>query len=347
MRAVVLLSSEYSPHGKSLMLDTIWEWLKTQFDRLLSVFSHPLFKISGTDVTAGGIIWLILTIIIGFVVSSVLRRLLNGYINRKQTRPGEFAALYTLGRVLHYVIMSVALFVGLSTIGIDFTKLALIAGGLGIGIGLGLQNVVNNFVSGLVILFDRSVKVGDFLQLEAGVSGRVKEINTRFTRITTNDNIDILVPNSQLISDRLVNWTLRENMTRMHVPFGVAYGSDKEVVKKAALEAADSVPYTLKHRPGRDPEVWLVNFGDSSLDFELLIWLTPDGVHSPARVKAAYMWALETALRKYEVEIPFPQRDLHLRSGFQRPVGSEPEEDKATRDQVETDEQPNPASKPS
>jgi small-conductance mechanosensitive channel len=161
--------------------------------------------------------------------------------------------------------------------------------------------------------------VGDFVELESGVTGEVKEINMRSTLITTNDNIDILVPNSEFVGGRVTSWTLREVQRRVHIPFGVAYGSDKERVRKAVLEAADNVPWTLHKVKGRQPQVWLVNFGDSSLDFELVAWLTPEAVKRPGAVQAAYLWEIETRLREYGIEIPFPQRDLHLRSGFGRP----------------------------
>jgi small-conductance mechanosensitive channel len=111
----------------------------------------------------------------------------------------------------------------------------------------------------------------------------------------------------------MINWTLRETDRRIHVPFGVAYGSDKDLVKKAALEAAESVPHTLSNER-RKTSVWLVNFGDSSLDFELVVWLQPQAVKRPGAVQADYLWAIETSLHKYGIEIPFPQRDLHVRT---------------------------------
>lgn len=134
--------------------------------------------------------------------------------------------------------------------------------------------------------------------------------------ITTNDNIDILVPNSEFVSGRVTNWTLREAHRRLRIPFGVAYGTDKNLVRQAALEAAESVPFTFTGSKAREPQVWLVGFGDSSLNFELVVWLTQDAVKRPGSVLAAYNWAIETALGNHEIEIPFPQRDLHLRSYF-------------------------------
>ena len=221
-----------------------------------------------------------------------------------------------MGRLTHYTIVILALFIALTSIGLDFSNLALVAGALSVGIGFGLQSIVNNFVSGLIILFEHSLRVGDYIELDTGLTGTVKAINVRSTLINTNDNIDIVVPNSEFVTTRLTNWTLGERILRVRIPFGVAYGSDKEVVKKAAMEAAEEVPYTLTNMKGRETDVWLVEFGDNSLNFLLLVWVNRQGARRPTRTRAAYLWALETALNKHGVEIPFPQRDLHLRSGW-------------------------------
>jgi small-conductance mechanosensitive channel len=157
----------------------------------------------------------------------------------------------------------------------------------------------------------------------------VREINFRSTVITTNDNVDIVVPNSAFVQGHVMNWTMRDANRRVHVPFGVAYGSDKELVRKAALEAAAAVGHTLADDEKRKPQVWLVAFGDSSLNFELVVWLSQEAVKRPGVVKADYLWAIETALGRHGIEIPFPQRDLHIRSwanSARPPAASNPAE---------------------
>ena len=218
------------------------------------------------------------------------------------------------GQVLKIAFIIIAILIALQVVGVNLTALTILSGTLGIGIGFGLQAIFSNFVSGLIILIEKSVKVGDFIELQSGVTGLVREINIRSTLVTTNDNVDILVPNEEFIKAQVINWTHREARRRVRVPFGVAYGSDKELVRKAGLEAAEEVEWTLKGMPGRTPQVWLTKFGDSALEFELVVWLTDAAVSRPARVVADYNWALHTALEKYELEIPFPQRDLHLKS---------------------------------
>ena len=206
--------------------------------------------------------------------------------------------------------------IALASIGLDFSNLAIVAGALSVGIGFGLQSIVNNFVSGIIILFEHQLRVGDYIELDNGLTGTVKSINVRSTLINTNDNIDIVVPNSEIISTKLTNWTLGEHFLRVRIPFGVAYGTDKELVRKAAIEACDEVSFTLTNMPGREPDVWLVEYGDNSLNFLLLVWVNRQGARRPTRTRAAYLWAMETKFREYGIEIPFPQRDLHIRSGW-------------------------------
>ena len=221
-----------------------------------------------------------------------------------------------VGQGVRLVLLFLALILALNVIGIDLTALAVFSGAIGIGIGFGLQAIFQNLMAGIILLAEGSVKVGDFVDLDNGLRGTVKAINIRSTRVTTNDNVDILVPNADFINNRVTNWTLRDGHRRVRIPFGVAYGTDKDLVVKAALEAAKSVDaHELKGIYARPAEVWLVNFGASSLDFELVLWLSPASAKRPAKVHADYTWALETALTKYSIEIPFPQRDLHIRSG--------------------------------
>ena len=269
---------------------------------------------NGYSLSVGMLLGALLILLISKLASWLVQRGLAGYGARyAHANP---AALYTLGRLSHYAILVLGVVLALGAAGIPVSKLTLIAGGLGIGLGFGLQAIFNNFISGLILLFDRSLKVGDFVELASGVHGSVRDIKIRATRITTNDDVDILVPNSEFVSGRLINWTLQEATRRLRVPFGVAYGSSKELVKQAALEAAAAVPFTLSMEGPRAPQVWLVGFGSSTLNFELVVWLNADATRRPSSALAAYNWALETALVGHGLELSWPQRDLRLRSWF-------------------------------
>lgn len=271
-----------------------------------------LLHVAGLTLTVGGLIAAIVVLIGTWGLSALIRRAIKRYGDKHPN--ASQSSLYTVSRVVQYVLLAIGLLLALSLAGVPMGKFTVIAGALGVGLGFGLQAIFSNFISGLILLFDKSLKVGDFVELESGVHGEVRDIKIRATTVVTNDNIDILVPNSEFVTGRVVSWTHREVSRRLRVPFGVAYGTDKETVKTAALEAALEVPFTLEQDGPRRPQVWLTEFGDSSLNFELVVWLTADATKRPAAVKAAYNWALHSALAKYELEIPFPQRDLHIRS---------------------------------
>jgi potassium efflux system protein len=319
MAAVDNAIGDYSGEFR-LWLNNLGRTIMTAWIRVTDMTGMTLFSVGETPVTAGDIVQAFFILFVAWLLSRGIRYAIRR-VGRKES-PGTQASLYTLSRLSHYTIIIVAVFVALTSIGLDFGNLALVAGALSVGIGFGLQSIVNNFVSGLIILFERSLRVGDYIELDTGLTGTVKAINVRSTLINTNDNIDIVVPNSEFVTTRLTNWTLGERILRVRIPFGVAYGSDKELVRKAAIEACEEVSYTLTHMPGREPDVWLVEYGDNSLNFLLLAWVNREGARRPTRTRAAYLWALETKFREYGIEIPFPQRDLHLRSGWPPPAES-------------------------
>ncbi|GAA4858882.1 mechanosensitive ion channel family protein [Luteimonas vadosa] len=279
-----------------------------------SLLEQQLLTVSGVEITVGGVVFAAIALLLTWGISVLARRAIKRYggNNKKANQ----AALYTVSRIVHYSLLVVGLLIALSLLGFPASKFAVFAGAIGVGLGFGLQAIFSNFISGLILLFDKSLKVGDFVELESGVHGEVRDIKIRATTIVTNDNIDILVPNSEFVTGRVVNWTHRDISRRLRVPFGVAYGSDKELVKRAGLEAACEVPFTLSKEGPRKPQVWLSEFGDSSLNFELVVWLTPDATKRPSAVTAAYNWAIHSALQKYDIEIPFPQQDVHVRSLF-------------------------------
>lgn len=274
----------------------------------------PLFKISRVTITLFSIVQIIIALILALMLSKLLRRMLNRLAQRQQI-PLTEASLYTMGRLIHYFIISFTIIISLSFIGLDFTNLALIASALGVGIGFGLQSIANNFISGLIILFERNIRIGDYVLLQSGIEGTIMEINVRSTLIKTSDNLDIIVPNSEFISTQVTNWTLHDRLIRVHIPFGVAYGSDKDKVRAVITQAALNIDLTHAKEEKYMPLVWLVGFGDSSLNFELVVWVNTKNTTRPGAIRATYFWEIESALRNHHIEIPFPQRDLHLKTG--------------------------------
>ncbi len=301
------------------MSSPVTEQAKGTIDTMVSAISeafnwleNELFSVGETAITYGSVFRFLAILVATYIVSLVVQKALQRYGDMRSSF--SRSSLYALKRITHYIILLVGFLVAVASIGIDLTKFAIFASALGIGVGFGLQTLISNFSAGIILLFDKTLKVGDFVELESGVTGEVKEINIRSTIITTNDNIDIVVPNSEFVAGRVTNWTMRDTYRRIKVPFGVAYGTDKELVKKAVLEAADRVPHTLNDESHRPPQVWLVEFGESSLNFELVVWLKPEAVNRPGAVNAAFIWEIHTALVENNIEIPFPQRDLHIKS---------------------------------
>lgn len=274
-----------------------------------------LVSIGGTPITIGGVVTALLMIMAAVLVARVVRSALE----RLRGRAGSSAnSIYIVEKLVGYAVVLAGVFAALTTLGLNLTSFAVFAGAIGVGVGLGLQGIVREFVSGLVIIFDRQANVGDFIELESGARGLIAEIGPRATRLRSNDGADIILPNSMIIEGQVTNWTLKGDTRRIHVPFSAGYGCDKAVVREAVLAAARSVPFTLPDTETRRTQVWMTGFGESAVNFELVVWPTLDAVKRPAAMQAAYLWAIDDALREAKVEIPFPQLDLRLRSLFGR-----------------------------
>ncbi|HEY0647200.1 mechanosensitive ion channel family protein [Phenylobacterium sp.] len=272
-----------------------------------------LFAIGRTPVTLGGVL-AGLAVVAVFLLAA---RLIGAVIRRVRARSRHGReALYIVEKLTIYGLTIIGLVAGLSTVGLNLSSLAIFAGAVGVGVGLGLQGIVKEFVSGLVLIFDRVLNVGDYVELENGKRGLVQEIGPRAVRVRTNDNVELVLPNSSFIEGPVINWTLQNRTRRIHIPFSVAYGSDRQKVRDVVLEAARSVPFTIAETDAHRSQVWLVGFGESGLKFELLVWPTLDAVKRPAAMQAAYTWAIADALERACIEIPYPQMDVRLRSLF-------------------------------
>lgn len=275
--------------------------------------TFELVKLGKASVTVGGLAAALLIIAVALIAS----RLTAAGLQRLRARAaGSAASLYIVEKVLTYGLVIIGFVAGLSTMGLDLTSLAVFAGALGVGVGLGLQGMVKDFASGISLVFERLVAVGDFVELPNGQRGVVHEVGPRATRIRTNDSTDLIVPNSVLVNDLVINWTLRNTNRRIRVPFVTAFGVDKQKVREAVLKAARSVPFTSPDDAVRRTQVWLVGYGEHALKFELIVWPTVEAVRRPAAIFAAYTWAIDDALRDAGIEIPYPQRDIRVRGLF-------------------------------
>jgi small-conductance mechanosensitive channel len=236
---------------------------------------------------------------------SIQSLMLDGVILSRKMQQG---VRISMARLVHYAVILVGFLVTLSVLGFDFTNIAIIGGALGVGIGFGMQTIVNNFVCGLIMLFERPVKVGD--SVEFGTQqGRVKQVGLRATVVETYDNAEIVVPNADLITSQVTNWTLAERQRRLKLPVGVAYGSDVALVLQTLMACAEDHVMVLNDP---EPTVIFFGFGDSSLDFELRVWIAD--FDQRRQVQTEINQDIDQRFRELDIEIPFPQQDLHLRS---------------------------------
>jgi small-conductance mechanosensitive channel len=271
----------------------------------------PLYwtaPLPGISLSLLNLFLLIALLVAVFWFSSRTKRFL---FNRFLVKSGLDRSLqYAIAQVVSNLVLVIGIFIVLENTGIHLGALTVFAGAVGVGVGFGLQNIASNFISGLVILAERPITIGDRVEV-AGVIGQVQQIRARSTVILTNDNIAMIVPNTKFIDSPVTNWTYGDQRVRFRIPIGVAYGSDVKKVSAALIAAGQSHAHVLTE-PG--PSVFLKEFGESSINFELVVW-SSEMSHRPSRFKSDLNFAIEEKLREAGIEIPNPQRDLHIRSG--------------------------------
>ena len=283
------------------------ETLQVIWDFIVKAWTTELF---GADtVTIGGILLLVFLFASVIIVERILQRLLiRRFLSKTRLQP---SLQYGLSRIFGYTLIAIGFYVAFQAVGFDLSSLAIVAASVGVGVGFGLQNIINNFVSGIIILAERPISIGDRIEV-AGVAGRVTKIQLRSTTVVTNDNITMIVPNADFISNTVTNWSHGDPKVRIRVPVGVAYGSDLKLLQRLLLEAAAEHPKALRDP---SPVVLFNEFGDSSLNFELGVW-TQEMTAAPIHFTSEMNFIIEQKLRENDIEIPFPQRDLHVRSGL-------------------------------
>jgi small-conductance mechanosensitive channel len=272
---------------------------------LLAVSSHA-FALGNLSFTIGGIVLFGVSVFLSFWLAKTLRGVLAEDILPNMALPRGVAN--SVSTMSYYLLLMLGLMVALAAAGFHLSQLALVIGALSVGIGFGLQTVVNNFVSGLILMLERPIQPGDTIEL-AGTLGKVREIGMRATTLTTFEGADVVVPNGMLLSEKMINWTLSSDKRRIDIPVGVAYGNDPEQVLALLEKVAIATPRVIR-KPA--PTVLFTGFGDSSLNFSVRAWTNSfdDGVF----VRSALAVNIHAALKAADIEIPFPQRDLHLRT---------------------------------
>jgi len=279
-----------------------------------AVLNHTLFTIKQTPVTLSSILIFLLLLVCFAIIARIIGKvILKRFFARFQIEEG---ISYSLTRITQYLIMITGAVISFQFIGVDLSGLVVIFGLLSVGIGFGLQNITANFVSGLILLIERPIRVGDRVTV-GDTLGDVLEINMRSTTIRTLTNISIIVPNSEFTSSNVINWSHGDPKVRLDLSIGVSYNSDLATVLRCLREVADEDGDVLKQP---EPEVNFAGFGSSSWDLELRVWLV-----SPKRyqiVRSNLNCAIVDKFRANNVEIPFPQRDLHLRTSIPVPINT-------------------------
>ena len=284
--------------------------------------SFRLFRISGSEVTVSSVLLAIAIFAGTWIAARIARKLVaERLLARTNLAVG---ARYTVGRVLAYLIYAAGGMLALNALGINATSLAAFGAALGVGLGFGLQDIVKNFVAGLIVLLERPIAVGDRIEIDQK-TGDVVEIRTRSTVIRTNDEVYLIVPNAKFITDTVTNWSYRNSRIRFHVPIGVASNSNPREVEKALIAAAGRVHGILQDPA---PSVYFKGFGESTLDFELLCW-TQQMLSRRRAFVSEMNHAIWEELTARGIQIPNPQRDLHVRSaeglGFLHDSAAPPE----------------------
>ncbi|GIZ15171.1 mechanosensitive ion channel family protein [Capnocytophaga catalasegens] len=282
-------------------------------EKLKDVMNFVIFDVKGSNFTLLTLIYLVVSsMVLVFVVKRITYFLEHKFFATRITEKGNRSAIVT---IIRYLILLFGFLFIFKSAGFDLGAFSWLLGALGVGLGFGLQNITNNFISGIIILFERPIKVGDRIQV-GDIMGDVVAISMRSTRIITNDNISVIVPNSQFINGNVTNWSHNDRLVRFHYPIGVSYKENPEEVKKIVLSVAENHEGVLKDPA---PALWFVEYGDNSLNFELVVW-TSTYIQKPVVLKSELYYIIFKEFEKHNIEIPFPQRDIHIRSGLEQKI---------------------------
>lgn len=311
----MLAQSAYLLLSLGILVGTVFAW--SEAERIFSWVRNLIgfsFSIGSIRLSVHGILSALFLLFVTFLVSRLCRHLLTEKIlDRKRMERGLMDSIVTISS---YLVWALGIVLALGVLGVSTTSLAVVFGALSIGIGFGLQNIFNNFISGIILLFERPIQVGDYVEIN-GQWAEVKKINVRATVVQTLDNASLIIPNSDFISNQVTNWSFKDPRMRRHVDIGVAYGSDVELVRQTLLEIAADTESVYKHP---QPDVLFMDHGDSALIFRLRYWTN---VGQFFTTSTAIRFAIDRRFREAGIEIAFPQRDIHIRSIVQKAVQEE------------------------
>lgn len=273
---------------------------------VLNFIKRPLITIANTHISLLDVFFAFIIFYLSIRYSQSIKELLEKRLQRFPAM--DLGRINITSMIVRYLIIIIGIFIALSIVGIDLTTLKVLIGALGVGIGFGLQHMVNNLLSGFIILTDKSIVVNDLIEVD-GLLGLVEAIGLRATIIRTFNNIEVIVPNSELVYNKVTNYTHSDNLIRIDIPIGISYSSDPTRVKEVLIKALSHLENRVEEPP---IDVFFTNFGESSLDFTVLIWT--DQPLKKKRIESEARFAIWKALNENDIEIPFPQRDIHIKN---------------------------------
>ncbi|RMG81549.1 MAG: mechanosensitive ion channel protein MscS [Bacteroidetes bacterium] len=274
---------------------------------LKEILEFKLFAYQNYELTVFNLITIILIIVITKILLRIVKRLIERPFSRFEIEEGR---RYTIFQIIRYITWTIAIAMCLEAVGIRVTVILAASAALLVGMGFGIQDIFNDIVSGLFLLFEGNIKVDDVVEID-GMVCKVEEIGLRTSVVRTRDDIRVVIPNRRFINEKIINWSHQKKYTRFHISVGVSYDSDPEKVKEVLLKVAHNHTDILNNPPYQ-PKVWFVNYGDSSIDFELLFW--SDKNFLIENIKSELRFDIFKALKENGITIPFPQRDLHIKT---------------------------------
>ncbi len=285
---------------------------KAYINAIKEQLTSTLFVVNEQPISILSLFKALAIIVFGLTIGTFYKKWIARVTRKWQDMSQMSVRLVT--NIGYYLVVILTFFIAVSSIGIDMTSISLIAGALSIGIGFGLQTVVSNLIAGVILMFERTIRIGDTIEISETLRGKVTDMRIRSTTIKTWDNVDIVVPNSSFIQNNVINWTLEDISRRLHIPFSVAYGTKVEDVKHAVLtELALSKLKYIRDEVNKEPDIWMTTMNNSSVDFELLVWVEWGNSVGPNTLRSDFMILIYNALYKHGIQIPFPQLDLYVK----------------------------------
>lgn len=299
-----------------LAISNVEDSAENLYDYAYKTLTDSLFVFNERNISIMDLLKVLLVLILGFMFAAFYKRKIMNLVTREKLSLSSAKMISSAG---YYFLVFITLIIALRSIGLDLSNLGLVAGALSIGIGFGLQTVVSNLAAGIILMFERTIRLGDYIEISDTIRGTVSDMKMRSTTVTTNDNIDVIIPNSSFIQNNVINWTLENDIRRIHIPFSVAYGTPNEKVEEVIMEELKLSNLNYVTKPAKySTAVWMTAMGASSVDYELVVWVKGQSTLKPSGTKSDFLKFIYAALNKHHIQIPFPQLDLHVKESGQK-----------------------------